>query len=258
MPTRSRIGIPLALAAIVGALTVGCGVLQTISANGDDVARRNVEDIATQIAAHSDNKAEITVIEMVAFWVPSSSVGGEGAVTVEPLAWSGQIGSDSTATIDVRIHAEVEAYSSPAIFGDSHGPGEATTCFRFVWPLYDEAARTEIPCPDGPAPIRPTPAPAPDLDDADRATVVAVLNSGVDAEEAGIALREAFPSPLVTIESVDWRGQMVVAVGIPEERECILAARDADGAVSFPSFRQISLEPGEGGCSTSLYTNPPL
>ena len=50
----------------------------------------------------------------------------------------------------------------------------------------------------------------------------------------------------------------MVAVGIPAERECILVVRDDAGALSFPSYRPISLAPGETGCVTGLYTDPPF
>lgn len=50
----------------------------------------------------------------------------------------------------------------------------------------------------------------------------------------------------------------MVAVGIPAERECILVVRDHAGTLSFPSYRPLSLAPGEAGCVTDLYTDPPF
>lgn len=241
--------------AVLVALTptlAGCGLLFP---SGNDVARAAAESAADQIGSHTDNTSTVTLLEMVAVWVPEGSIAaGEGSATAEPLAWSGEIGRDSEATIDVRIHATVQA--DQTIGG--HGPGEATVCYRLVWPLYDEAKRTEISCPDTPAPPRPTPEPRPELTENDRAEVESILQANDDLADIEDALHAAFPEDYMQIQTELWNGETVVAVGIPAERECILIVRDQAGALSYPSYRQISLEPGETGCAPDLYTNPPF
>lgn len=258
MPPRLRtrlLGATIALA-----LTVplgGCGYL--FVTEGDDFARQGAEAVAAQIGSRTDNTAGVSLEEMVAWWVPADPVTtADGWATVDALAWSGRIGDDSEATIDVRIHVEVEAASPSALGLSSHGAGEATACYRLVWPRYDEARRSEIPCPDGPAPARPAVPPRPELTDEDTARVTEILATTPDPTEIEPALRRAFPREYHRIETDQWKGETVVAVGIPAERECILVVRDAAGDLSYPSYRRVSLEPGELGCSTALYTNPPL
>lgn len=187
---------------------------------------------------------------MVSWWVP------EG---VEALAWSGQIGRDSEATIDVRIHVEVAAYTSPNIGGRSNSAGEATVCYRLVWPQYYEATRSEISCPaDTVAPPRPQPRARPQLTEHDAVRVAEILSAESDLDALESALHDAFPDDYIRIDTAYWNGETVVAVGIPAERECILVVRDDAGELFYPSYRPISLEPGETGCATELYTNPPL
>jgi hypothetical protein len=235
----------------------GCGVLS--AADGDALASAEAEGVAEQIAAHTDNTTEVTLLEMVAYWVPERPVyTAHGTATAEPLAWSGQIGSETPATIDVRIHVDVESSSSTQIFGPSNSAGEATRCYRLVWPRYDPASITDLPCDALPAPERPAPPPRPELDDVDRATVEEILRESETAAEIETRLTEEFSAEYIVIETDDVAGELVAAVGIPAERDCIVAVRGADGDVTFPGFDRISLEPGEMGCSTALYTDPPL
>ena len=242
------VGLSIALA--------GCAAEPTSS--GDTRAQHAAEAAAAEIGSHSANSPEITLLEMVAWWVPEGAVpAGSGTAVVEPLAWSGE-SAGSSATIDIRVTAQVDATSSTQLFGESWSAGSATQCFRLEWQQYEEARRSEIPCPDGPAPPRPTPAPRPELTQADAERIAAIVAAGATAEEVDRALRDAYPQEHVRIETEAAEGGIVAAVGIPAERECVLVFRDASGAITFPDFRRISLEPGEVGCSTSLYTNPPF
>src|SRR5690349_11770161 len=114
MPSRPGHRARRITAAIVLLLAIplaGCSSL--FFTDGDELARRGADSVAAQIGSHSDNTAEISVEDMVTWWVPDGDVpaGGYGMATVDALAWSGQIGSDSEATIDVRIHVVVEAHS---------------------------------------------------------------------------------------------------------------------------------------------------
>ncbi|MET7424715.1 hypothetical protein [Dactylosporangium sp. NPDC005555] len=49
----------------------------------------------------------------------------------------------------------------------------------------------------------------------------------------------------------------MAAVGVPAERECVVMIRTPAGVTQPVSFDRIQLTPGEAGCGTSLYTNPP-
>jgi len=261
MPLRPRHRARItgaAIALLLAAPLVGCSSL--FFPEGDDLARRGAESVAAQIGSHSDNTAELTVEDMVTWWIPDGEVssGGYGVATVDALAWSGQIGPESEATIDVRIRVVVEAHSA-ATFGDrSHSAGDATVCYRLVWPRYYEAKRSEISCPDTAAPPRPEPPVHPEFSAEDTARVDGILASVDGLEAIETALHEAFPEDYVSIDTDLWNGETVVAVGIPTERECILVVREASGELLHPSYRRISLEPGETGCATDLYTNPPF
>ena len=260
MQQRSRHPVRLigaASALLVTATLTGCGSL--FFDEGDQLAHRGAHDVAARIGSYSDNTAEVTVEEMVAWWVPDGQVAAApGLATVDALAWSGQIGHESTATIDVRIHVEVAAYSSPTIGGRSNSAGEATVCYRLVWPRYEQAQLSEISCPDTETPPRPEPAARPELTDEDTARVAHILTTASGLEAIDAALRDSFPEEYYRIGTDLWNGETVVAVGIPAERECILIVRDIAGELSYPSYRRVSLEPGETGCATDLYTNPPF
>jgi hypothetical protein len=52
-------------------------------------------------------------------------------------------------------------------------------------------------------------------------------------------------------------GELVAAVGVPAERDCLVAVRRVDGTIAYPGYDRIWLEPGEVGCRVSLYTAPP-
>lgn len=253
---RRRARASAVLAVGLSLVLAGCtaGPLST----GDARAAKVAEDVAADIGSHSANAPEITLLEMVAWWVPEGTVyTGSGTAVVEPLAWSGE-SAGSSATIDIRVTAQVDATSSTQLFGESWSAGSATQCFRLEWQQYEEARRSEIPCPDAPAPTRPTPTPRPELTQADAERIAAIVAAGATAEEVDRSLRDAYPQEHVRIETEAAEGGIVAAVGIPAERECVLVFRDASGAITYPDFRRISLEPGEVGCSTSLYTNPPF
>lgn len=245
-------------ALIVGLTLVLAGCAGEPTSTGDAHAHDVAEAIAADIGSHSANAPEITLLEMVAWWVPEDPVSlDSGSAVVEALDWSGE-SAGSQATIDIRVAVDVEGSSSTQLFGESWSSGSATRCFRLEWQQYEEARRSEIPCPDGPAPARPTPAPRPELTSADRDRISEIVAGGATADDVDRSLRVAYPQEYIRIETTAADGGVVAAVGIPAERECVLVFRDAAGAITYPDFRPISLEPGETGCSTALYTNPPF
>lgn len=250
-------GVLAACVALALSVTV-TACAQRPSSEGDARAHRAAEQIADDIGSHSENAPRITLLEMVAWWVPEGPVPtGDGTAIVEPLAWSGE-SAGSSAAIDIRVIVDVEGHQSNQLFGDSWGPGSATRCFRLEWRQYEPARRSEIPCPEGPAPERPVPAARPELTDVDRQQITTIVGAHTDADALADALREAYPQDYISIETTEADGGIVAAVGIPAERDCVLVFRGADGAITYPSFRRISLEPGEMGCSTGLYTSPPF
>ncbi|MGM1017118.1 MAG: hypothetical protein ACQEW8_06220 [Actinomycetota bacterium] len=259
---RTRLLIGAAVPLLLAVALTGCGSLSFNSfIEGDQLASRAAESVAAEIGSHTDNTGETTIEEMVVHWVPDHPTwaGSGGLATVDALTWSGQIGPESDATIDLRIHVEVEASGPSSMFGGrSNTAGEATVCFRLAWPPYEEATRSEIACPDAAAPPRPELPASPALTEDDTARVAQILTNASELNAIEAALREAFADGYYSLEAVSWDGEIVVAVGIPAERECILVVRDHAGELSYPPYRRISLEPGEMGCSTALYTDPPF
>ena len=86
------------------------------------------------------------------------------------------------------------------------------------------------------------------------------LRAALAADDASVdSVRAAFPEPSVTVEvTTTDAGETVAAVGVPASRDCVVLVRRSDGVMDPVDFRRISLEPGEAGCSTTLYTNPPF
>lgn len=246
------------IAALLGLTLLVSACTNFPFASGDQRAADVADSAAEQIASHSANTPDITLLEMVAWWVPQHPMSiGAGTALVEPLAWSGE-SAGSQATIEIRVLVDVPGQSATTVFGPSWGPGSATRCYQLEWKQYEPARRSEIPCTDDPAPRRPVPSPRPALTAADTERVVEIVTSHESARDVELALHDAYPQNYMRIEADAVDGGVVAAVGIPAERKCILVLRDEAGEITFPAYRQISLEPGEAGCSTTLYTASPF
>lgn len=252
------------MAAVVTVL-IAAFTLTACSPTGESVAAGRVEAIAGELG---ESLAPPFIFSRDADWlvvrdIPqlNDSAGNDERVSVEALNWSGNSSDEAGAQIEVRIRVEVDTHHAATIGGISYDAGSATRCYHYAvigYRFYDTLSRNDIPCPDGPAPPLPTPTPIPALpDDAgDRLTAV-LLATTPEAVEGDV--RESFPQPFVSVETVAVDGQIIAAVGVPVERECIVAVRDIDGVVIvYGGFDREWLQPGELGCSTELVTNPPL
>lgn len=228
---------------------------------GDLIAAEQAQQVAEEIGAAMtppvifSREADWFVVEHIA----ASNDPARG-IRVEALAWSGTSGSGDGAEIEVRITVDVPAHSATRIFEASYGPGSATRCYRYHVVgnrFYDTLKLEEITCTTAAAPALPVPAPLPALPADAEATITRVLT---DATPGSLAadLGVAFPQNFITVESDSVGEVLVAAVGVSSERECIVAVRDADGAIERVGFDPIWIEPGKAGCSTRLYTNPPL
>lgn len=186
---------------------------------------------------------------------------GSPSVLARAVDWRGDTGDPGGAVIEVRIEVRVPARQSGSLGGARNSAGAAVACIRYHR-VMQEVTRSEIPCVDEsqlPAPpvAEPYPALPPDAGD----TVERILAT-TTPETAGHALRADFTTELLTaehlvVEVAEHDGRLIVAVGVPAERQCVVAAREPDGSVSRPGFRSIWLEPGELGCTTRLVTAPP-
>lgn len=225
--------------------------------DGNDIARHQVEVAADELRDSLGYWAEATDAETLAVQRFTSGSPDHG-VQVIPLAWDGVVDSGAVATIDVRIRARVGAVTSTQIFGRSHSAGESERCYRFTVPLYDDVRRDDFACPTpAPAPL-PTPSIDAELPADVEARLSAVL-AGADARSLEDAVATAFPETELDIDTLATEdGELVAAVGIPLERECIVMVRHADDTVERVYFDRIQLEPGELGCDVRLYTSPAL
>ena len=228
--------------------------------DGEDVARDWIRSEAARLEedlGHISNQrnAETFAARMIERQpVPGSSP--EDSLLIEPVAWSGRTFGDEVTTIDVRFTATV-AVRSAAGFGErGTTAGSATMCYRYVLQLYRYTQREQIDCPDVEQPPIPVPEVVPALPPDARQRIETALLSATP-ESLASDVRAAFPEEFIRVDATVHGGELVAAVGIPAERECLLAVRQVDGAINYPGYDPVWLEPGELGCSVALYTAPP-
>lgn len=264
---RRRIVAAVAIAAVAGVVLVlsvvfvahsSMGLFAAVgqaiadSEDGDVLAARRVRDTAEDLTSSIGYVQTAMDAETRAATTFTSS---SGAGNVIPLAWTGAGLPEDPAIVDVRIKATVSAVEG-APWRKGRSAGFAAECYRFTLAVTREASYERIDCPatapaEPPVATRPPQLPA---DAEDR------LRAVLSADEVSVdAVRAVFPDPSLTVETtVTDAGEAVAAVGAPAARDCVILVRRVDGTVDSVDFRRISLEPGEAGCSTSLYTNPPF
>ncbi|MDA4895298.1 hypothetical protein PFZ55_51440 [Streptomyces sp. MS2A] len=251
---KRGIGITIAAVCVVLAVAVAIvGVTFIVqirhSMDGSALADDAVSSTAAAIESRVDGFTSVPDPETVAAY----HFGDRYPAEVVPLSW--ERGDNGTVVISARIHKAVEALSPETVFGRQNSAGEATRCYRYEIGVYD-ARRTEVACDGLPNPERsPTPTPEPGLPDDAEARLGALLTTTAP-DEIAIALSQEFPEATVTETEVTPGGEVVAAVGYPGG-PCLVLVHRPDGVIERVSFRQIWLQPGETGCATALYTNPP-
>jgi hypothetical protein len=247
--------LSLTCAAVTAALGLtGCSG----DRDGDSVARDVAE---TQAALLDDNLGHRTRIRdaeyIAATEMPTEEMQGSGwTARLTPLGWSGRIAGSEQATVDVRFVVSV-AKQQAATFGErGTSAGQATRCYRYVLQLYRFTEHHEIDCPTTTATPAVPSAPVSRMpDDARERLSVALRTTTPDTLAATV--RAAFPQEYISIDTVTDKGALVAAVGVPAERECLLLVRTPSGDIESPGYDPVQLEPGELGCSTSLFVSPP-
>ncbi|WP_146072883.1 hypothetical protein [Cryobacterium sp. Y62] len=249
---------------------LGAGAAATVAvlaltgcATGESVAADMVDHIAAELTDDLDSPvSRVRDAEWFAatYITPLNSAAGARGSTVyaDTLAWSGSSGDESGARIEVRIRVDVEQKNAGGIGDSSYGEGSATKCFRYeVFRLPHPVTRKGINCPDNPAITTPTAAPLPALPDDAEAVLAAVLGAA-SSGSLQYDVEAAFHEEFMTVDTAVVDGEFLAAVGVPGERECIVAVRGADGVVEFWGFDRAWIEPGELGCTTRIVTSPPL
>jgi hypothetical protein len=231
--------------------TVGQAIAD--SEDGDVLAARRVLDTAEGLTSSIGYVQRAVDAETRAATTFTAS---NGAVDLIPLAWSGVGSPEDPAVVDVRIEATVTAVEG-ALWRKGRSAGFAAECYRFTLAVTREADSERIDCPADAAPAEPPVATRPPQLPTDAEDRLRTVLSG--GEVSVEAVRAVFPDPSLTVETaVTDAGEAVAAVGAPAARDCVILVRRVDGTIDPVDFRRISLEPGEAGCSTSLYTNPPF
>jgi hypothetical protein len=248
----------LVLVCCVGALVVGDPFGDR---DGDDVAADIADEEAAGLHTALDRGTVRGTAEDIAATriVPEHALDpppGQPATTITPIAWAGETTPQEPAIIDVRIDVTVEEHQ-PGAFGDRyHSAGHATRCYRYEIDYY-RADHHRIDCPKTTAPPpKPTPSPVARLPRDAAARLTEVL-AGAAPDTLATAVRAAFPDPGLTVDTATHDGTLVVAVGAPRERRCVLMIRTPAGKISSPGYDPVQLTPGELGCGTDLYLRPP-
>lgn len=236
-------------------------VRATSTRDGDDVAREQIRHAAVEVQEFLGYVNRVRGAETFAAGIlerrhRTAAAPNGDSLGIEPLAWSGRTFGDEFATIDVRFTATVTRRDSTG-FGDRGSTaGSATMCYRYVLQLYRYTTREEIDCPiivDPPIPV-PEVIPALPVDARQRLETVLLAAT---PDSLATDVRAAFPDEFITVDTATHDGELVAAVGVPAERECLLAVRRTDGTIDYPGYDRVWLEPGELGCRTALYTAPP-
>lgn len=70
-------------------------------------------------------------------------------------------------------------------------------------------------------------------------TLTQILSVATTAQSLNADLKRAFPQDFITIEWAASEDELVAAVGVPSERDCLVFVRHADGSIERVGFRSI-------------------
>lgn len=236
------------------------GATACVQSRGEQVASDILLESAEELESNFENTRNRSrdADYLVATFVPPLNVSGPGrSVVAEPLDWSGNSETETGAELVVRFTVAIEAQTNWWFTNLSYEAATVTQCFRYVVNSrgYLNTMDRE-PCGVGPSKPIPTPAPLPALPD-DAEEILFAVMAETTASSAEEDVRERFPEEFIQIQVGSHEIGLVVAVGVPGERDCIIAIRHPDGSIDRGSFDPILLEPGEEGCTTTLVLTPP-
>ena len=226
--------------------------------NGDSLARQQAHDVIALLSRGlSDTAAPPRQADYLAAQLLAKSGGGydwpEG-MHVGVLHWRGNSGASGGAQIEVRLIAHVD--ETPADRGAfAHTAGSTIECWRLTVTTATPVRSASIRCPatadrmPHPAPLPPLPALPPDAESLLRTALVTATPGSVDA-----LVRAAFPGPGLSVMTLARDGWLFAAVGVRDDRTCLLGSRDAGGAVLL---HRGPLEDYEN-CGTEVFFEPAL
>lgn len=178
---------------------------------------------------------------------------------IDVLGWEGHSGDAEGARIEIRVDVFVHNSSARSVGGPSYAEGASVRCWEltvFGFHDHDSLKTREFPCPADAVALVPRPEPLPAWpDDADARLVSAVEGATIRTVDARV--REQFAEEFYSVVSAEHEGELVVALGISSESECVVAVRHADNSIELlSSWPSVLLQAGEGGCDPSLYITP--
>ena len=178
---------------------------------------------------------------------------------IETLGWEGHSADESGAQITFRVDVHVHAEGARSFGEGSYQQGRSTRCWEltiFGFHDHDSLKQREITCPEGAVGVTPDPEPLPMFPDDIDARLTQALQ-GATIANVDQLVRAAFTEEYYSVRSDEQDGVVAVALGIPSELECAVGVIHADGTVEvLRGWQRILLQPGETGCSPSLYFTP--
>lgn len=244
---KLRVGSALALGGLATLSLAGCFAFGIDSGMPGAPEAAPVDDITSQVNRIGAYLQPISTRGLDGDYLAANVVAPlddpSWGTTIEVMKWGGNV-SDGGAELVVRI--------TPVDPANGDGP----ECY--LYSITDEVVSTEEQeCTDAAAPPLPTPAPLPELDAAARALVLSTLETATP-DSLAADFESAFPDARFSKDTLALDGELIAAVGLPASEDCVLAVKSADGVVQDWGFDPVSIKPGEIGCATGLYTNPPL
>jgi len=254
-PQRVRIRSVTLRMAAMGTVLLLAPALASWAGDGDSLARQEASDaihaLSGGLGSAPREADELAAQVLTTGWGYSPPPG----LHVGVLGWSGFSGSAAGARIDVRLI--VDLHDVPAEAGIfAHTAGSTVECWRVtVLALRrdDPVQVVSIPCPASPD-RTPHPAPPPALpSDAPsrlRAALATATPATLDAR-----VRTAFPDPGLSIDTLASDRGLYAAVGVLDDRECLMGTRASDSKISVSAGRLEGYEPS---CSVTLFFEPSL
>lgn len=229
--------------------------LASCAGDGDAIARQEASDAIHTLGGglgSAPREADYLAAQLLTTeWGYSTPPG----LHVGVLGWSGFSGSAAGALIDVRLIVDLDEVPAEAgIF--AHTAGSAIECWRLtVFSLrQDDPLRVvSIPCPSSPDRTpHPAPLPAlpPDAPSRLRAALATATPATLDAR-----VHAAFPGLGLSVDTLTSDSELYAAVGVLDDRECLMGKRASDSTVSVSPGR---LEDYDPSCSITLFFEPSL
>ncbi|MGV8883826.1 MAG: hypothetical protein ACOH19_16890 [Rhodoglobus sp.] len=154
---------------------------------------------------------------------------------IDVLGWEGHSGDTDGARIEIRVDVFVHNSSARSVGGASYAEGKSVRCWEltvFGFHDHDSLKTKELSCPADAVALTPLPAPLPALPDDTDARLLAAVE-GATFENVDERVQQRFADAFYTVTSAEHEGELIVALGIPSEEECVVAVRHVDNSIEI-------------------------